>query len=170
MSDLIDDLLSYSRAGLQKLELRPVNLASMVKWRVEELQAQEPRWNLQLIIKDPPLAYGDLVLLEQVVANLVDNALKFTKDQETPIIEVGGWTENNENIYYVKDNGVGFDMNYADKLFVVFQRLHSGPDFGGTGVGLAIVRRIVARHGGRVWAKGKVGEGATFYFSLPRKS
>ena len=83
MSDLIDDLLSYSRAGLQKLELRPVNLASMVKWRVEELQAQEPRWNLQLIIKDQPLAYGDLVLLEQVVANLVDNALKFTKDQET---------------------------------------------------------------------------------------
>jgi signal transduction histidine kinase/HAMP domain-containing protein len=169
MSELIEDLLSLSRVGLQKLELRPLNLASMVKWQVEELQVKDRSRDLQLILKDLPLAYGDPVLLEQVMANLLDNAVKYTKDRERSVIEVGGWIENNQNIYYVKDNGVGFDMSYADKLFGVFQRLHTEREFTGTGVGLAIVRRIVTRHGGRVWAEGKVDEGATFYFSLPRQ-
>jgi light-regulated signal transduction histidine kinase (bacteriophytochrome) len=108
-------------------------------------------------------------MIRQVFSNLLSNAFKFTKPMEAGIIEVSCITGENGNIYYVKDNGVGFDMQHAAKLFEVFQRLHSADKFEGTGVGLAIVQRIVERHGGRVWADGKVNEGATFYFTLPKE-
>ena len=106
-------------------------------------------------------------MLRQVYINLLSNAIKFSRDREIQKIEVGAEVKDGETVYYVKDNGVGFDMRYADKLFGVFQRLHSVNEFTGTGIGLAIVKRIISRHGGRVWAQGVVGAGATFYFSLP---
>ena len=121
---------------------------------------------LQLNIKELPTALGDQPMIRQVIVNLLSNAIKFTRPREPSIIEVGGWSKENENIYYVKDNGVGFDIKYVNKLFGVFQRLHTRSEFEGTGVGLAIVQRIIHRHGGRVWAEGEVDKGATFYFTL----
>ncbi len=123
---------------------------------------------IQFDIKPLPPAYGDEGLLHQVFFNLLFNAIKFTRSRENAIIEVGGYVEGTENVYYVKDNGIGFDMQYADKLFGAFQRLHSDKQFEGTGIGLAIVQRVIQRHDGRVWAEGKVNEGATFYFTLPK--
>jgi light-regulated signal transduction histidine kinase (bacteriophytochrome) len=107
-------------------------------------------------------------MIQQVFLNLLTNAIKFTGNKDTAVIEVGGHSGENENVYYVRDNGVGFDMQYADKMFGPFQRLHSDKEFSGTGIGLAIVQRIIQRHGGRIWAEGKVNEGATFYFTLPK--
>jgi light-regulated signal transduction histidine kinase (bacteriophytochrome) len=106
-------------------------------------------------------------MIRQVFMNLLSNAIKFTKFKETGMIEIGGWIQNGENIYYVRDNGAGFDMEKANELFRVFKRLHNAEEFEGNGVGLALVQRIIHRHGGRVWAEGKINEGATFYFSLP---
>jgi two-component system sensor kinase len=124
---------------------------------------------MKLTLNSMPSGYGDSTLIKQVYFNLLSNAVKFTKLRDPARIEAGGYTEGNEDVYYIKDNGVGFDMAYYDKLFGVFQRLHSPDDFEGTGVGLANVQRIIHRHEGRVWAEGKVDEGATFYFSLLRK-
>ena len=168
MAQLIDDLLALSRLGRQQIRKSAINLTAMTDQVFQHLQSQEPERNLQLAIGDLPEAFGDHNLINQVMINLLANAVKYTKSRKTAEIEVGGWSEGDENIYYVKDNGLGFDVRYADKLFVAFQRLHSGQEYEGTGVGLAIVQRIIHRHGGRVWAEGKVDQGATFYFALPK--
>jgi two-component system sensor kinase len=122
-----------------------------------------------LKIESIPSAHGDRSLMRQVFVNLLSNATKYSRLKEQAVIEIGGRPENGNNIYYVKDNGAGFDMKYANKLFGVFQRLHGPEEFEGTGVGLAVVQRIIHRHGGRVWAEGKVNEGATVFFTLPRE-
>ncbi len=168
MAALIDDLLALSRVGRHEIRKASVNLTAMVNRVFEQLKSQNPERDLQYIIKDLPLAHGDASLINQVIVNLLTNAVKYTKRRKTAVIEVGGMCEENETIYYVKDNGIGFDERYADKLFGVFQRLQSGDEYEGTGVGLAIVKRIIQRHGGRVWAEGKVDGGATFSFALPK--
>ena len=125
--------------------------------------------NQKVEIAALPTSSGDRAMMRQVFVNLLSNAIKFSCRKENPVIKVGGSIQGNEAVYFVRDNGVGFDMKYVDKLFGVFQRLHAVNDFEGTGIGLAIVKRIITRHGGRVWAEGQVNEGATIYFALPIK-
>jgi signal transduction histidine kinase len=167
MGKLIEDLLTFSRLGRKGMEKKEINMEKLAKDVFEQLKDTAAQRKLKMKINALPPARGDESLIREVLQNLLSNAIKFTKDEDTSLIEVGGKVEDKENIYYVKDNGVGFDMKYVDKLFGVFQRLHSQEDFKGTGVGLAIVQRIIHRHGGRVWAEGKVNKGTTFYFTLP---
>jgi PAS domain S-box-containing protein len=167
MDQLIKDLLALSRLKRQDFKVVEIDVSGLAKDVFEELRALVPDRKLRLSVNHPPPGKGDPSLLRQVIVNLLSNAIKFTRKRDTAHIEVGGFAGGGENTYYVRDNGVGFDMADAEKLFGVFQRLHSADEYEGTGVGLAIVRRIIARHSGRVWAEGKVDEGATFYFSLP---
>ena len=169
MGQLIDDLLAFSRLGRTDLATGPVDMKELTQLVADEVQRTEAGRNGSLEIRiDPlPAARGDRGLLRQVMSNLLLNAAKFTRDRPSAKIEVGSQADGGQTVYYVKDNGAGFDARYADKLFGVFQRLHSAEQFDGTGVGLAIVKRIVQRHGGRVWAEGAVNQGATFYFTLP---
>jgi signal transduction histidine kinase len=169
MGELISDLLTFSRLGRKEIIKTKINMENLARAIFEELRSATPQGKFKTMINALPSAFGDESLIREVLTNLISNAIKFSKNEKSPVIEVGGKLENNENIYYVKDNGAGFDMKYSDKLFGVFQRLHSQQEFKGTGVGLAIVRRIIERHGGRVEAEGKVGKGATFYFTLPKK-
>jgi PAS domain S-box-containing protein len=167
MAQLIDDLLAFSRAARRDLRPVPVDMVAFARDAFDE-QLSEPESNrYRLKVGDLPGACGDPAMLRQVWANLLSNAVKFTAPKEDPVIEVFGEVDGEDAVYHIRDNGVGFDMRYADKLFGVFQRLHSSREFEGTGVGLALVQRIVHRHGGRVWAEGVVGEGATFSFALP---
>jgi PAS domain S-box-containing protein len=167
MGQLIDDLLAFSRLGRQELATARVDMNDLVTHIAEGLRRTEGDRAVDLAIDPLPPARGDRDLLRQVITNLLQNALKFTRRRDGARIAVGARAEDGETVYYVKDNGAGFDQRYADKLFGVFQRLHRLDEFEGTGVGLAIVQRIVHRHGGRVWAEGKVDGGATFYFTLP---
>jgi signal transduction histidine kinase len=169
MGQLIDDLLALSRLGRKELRIEELDLSKLTESVCKNLKWQNPDRPLQFTVKPMPAARGDQGLIRQVLVNLLGNAVKFTGSMEKTEIVVGGFTDEDESIYFVRDNGVGFNMKYADKLFDVFNTLHKRKEFKGTGVGLAIVKRIVERHGGRVWAEGKVGEGATFYFSLPKK-
>jgi light-regulated signal transduction histidine kinase (bacteriophytochrome) len=169
MSELIDDLLALSRLGRKEIEVSDIDMDKLLKGLFDELGLDTHNGKVHFTIKPLPSAHGDIGMIRQVFANLLLNAIKFTKPKEVAVIEVGGYTEDSKNVYYVKDNGVGFDMQYKDKLFGVFQRLHSGEEFEGTGIGLSIVQRILNRHGGKIWAEGKVNEGATFYFALPVK-
>jgi PAS domain S-box-containing protein len=170
MSQLIDDLLTFSRLGRRKVKVAALDMENLVRTVVEELQNtlgdRIVEWNL----KPLPATRGDRALMHQVWVNLLDNALKFTRSQKAAVIEVGCRPVGDEDIFYVKDNGVGFDMQFAHKLFGVFQRLHRYEEFEGTGVGLALVQRIVQRHGGHAWGEGQVNGGACFYFSLPRQA
>jgi len=169
MSALIDDFLTLSRIGRKEIERSKIDMDKLAQTTFDEIKATVPEREIQFDIKPLPPAHGDDGLLHQVFFNLLFNAIKFTRCRENAIIKVGAYVEGPENVYYVKDNGVGFDMQYAEKLFGAFQRLHSDKEFEGTGIGLALVQRIIHRHGGRVWTQGKVNEGATFYFSLQKK-
>ncbi|HKZ57116.1 MAG TPA: response regulator [Thermodesulfovibrionales bacterium] len=169
MENIIDDLLALSRIGRKDVELSDIDMHELAKAVFDEVKAVNPERKLQFNVKPLPPAHGDKGMIRQVFFNLLSNAIKFTKPKEVPIVEVGGSADGSKNVYYVKDNGVGFDMQYANQLFGAFQRLHSDEEFEGTGIGLAIVKRIVNRHDGKIWAEGKENEGATFYFSLPKK-
>jgi two-component system sensor kinase len=168
MGNLIDGLLAFSRLGRQALVSSEVDMSELAHDAFAEVNSAEAGRNVQVRIASLPAALGDRVLFKQVFINLLSNALKFTRGRNPAIIEVGCETDGDDNAFYVRDNGVGFDMQYADKLFGVFQRLHAVNEFEGTGLGLAIVQRIVHRHSGRVWAEGAVGQGATIFFSLPK--
>jgi two-component system, sensor histidine kinase and response regulator len=167
MSHLIDDLLAFSRLGRKPLVVRRVDMARLAESAVSEVQLAAPGRRWEVRVNPLPEAHGDEALLQQVWSNLASNASKYSSGQATTVLEIGGRQENGERIYYVKDNGVDFDMQYAGKLFQVFSRLHKASEFEGTGIGLALVYRIISRHGGRVWAEGSPGQGATFYFALP---
>ncbi len=167
LNQLFDQILALSRMGRQRMAISEVDMEQLVRNVFDELKPAFAGRELAVQIKPLPRCEGDLAMMRQVWVSLLDNAIKFTRKKSAAAVEVGGRTEGRENIYYVKDNGAGFDMQYADRLFGVFQRLHGVDEFEGTGVGLAIVKRIVTRHGGRVWAEGKVNEGAVFYFAVP---
>jgi PAS domain S-box-containing protein len=169
MGKLIDDLLSFSRLSRKEIQPAQVDMKALAYSVFGELTSESARERIDFKIGKLPTANGDPALLHQVWINLLSNAIKFTSKVERAVIEVGFKRSEAEAIYYVRDNGAGFDIQYVDKMFGVFQRLHSEDEFEGTGVGLAIVQRIVQRHGGRVWAEGEVGRGATLYFSLPRE-
>ncbi len=167
MAHLIDNLLSFSRLGRHEVKLLTIDMAGLVQETFRQLKSVVPERQVELTLDTIPSCRGDRAMLREVVRNLLANAIKFTRPRESAVIEVGARTERDQNVYYVRDNGVGFDMQYAEKLFGVFQRLHSTAEFEGTGVGLAIVQRVIHRHGGRVWARARVDQGATFYFTLP---
>ncbi|MEW6586034.1 MAG: ATP-binding protein [Nitrospirota bacterium] len=166
MNRYIDELLAFSRSEKQEMKLEDIDMAELVRNVLEELKSFTSD-KTAIRIKELPSVHGDPILLRQVLYNLIANALKFTKYKEAPAIEIGCSRRKNELICYVKDNGAGFDMAQADKLFKIFHRLHRGDEFEGTGLGLAICQRIINRHGGKMWAQAKVNEGASFYFSLP---
>jgi PAS domain S-box-containing protein len=168
MGELIDDLLAFSRTGRLALEKTSVNLDEMVRETVDSFQADTKGRNIDWQIDPLPVVWCDHNLLRQVLSNLISNAVKFTGGHAEAKIEIGcAPVTNGETVIFVRDNGAGFDPRYAQKLFGVFQRLHSAAEFEGTGIGLANVRRIIGRHGGRTWAEGAVEGGATFYFSIP---
>ncbi len=168
MGQLIDELLDFSRIGRKSLNTQPVRLNEIIQEVVESLAPEIAGRQIEWHIPALPPATADPLLLRQVYANLLGNAVKYTGKREAARIEVGSLTQNGETIYFVRDNGAGFDMQYADKLFGVFQRLHCEDEFEGVGIGLAIVRRIIERHGGRIWAEAQVDKGATFYFTFER--
>ncbi len=167
MAQLIDDLLDFSRAGRHELRRGPVDMTALARLAFEGLAGAQPGPGLTFHLAPLEDATGDPSLLKQIWVNLMSNALKFSAGRTPSVIEVGGRRDGAQLVYWVRDNGVGFDDRYAHKLFGVFQRLHAAGEFPGTGVGLAIVKRIVTRHGGRVWAESRLEEGATFFFSLP---
>jgi PAS domain S-box-containing protein len=168
MGVLIDDLLAFSRMGRQELARSSVDLNALVRTITVELERATRGRTIIWRITELPVVSADPTLMRAVLTNLISNAVKFTRPRAVAEIEIGSRAEETEAVVFVRDNGVGFDMKYRDKLFGVFERLHHGADFEGTGIGLANVRRIIGRHGGRTWAEGEVGRGATFYFSLPR--
>ena len=167
MGQLIDDLLTFSRLGKQTINSQPVDMESLAREVVSEVLSRQSNRDIQCDIQGLPAVQGQSNMLRQVWLNLIDNAVKFTQKAKPSLISIGGRKEATQCVYFIKDNGVGFDMRFANKLFGVFQRLHSDSEFSGTGVGLALVKRIVQRHGGKVWATGEPGQGATFYFALP---
>lgn len=170
MTQLINDLLRLSRLGRQDLVKKSIRTNALVQDVIRELQQDPANRDTEIRVGSLPDCFGDESLLRQVWVNLLSNAFKFTRKQNAPSIMVECQQDGAEKVYTVRDNGAGFEMNYAKKLFGVFQRLHRQDEFEGTGVGLSIVKRIVHRHGGRIWAEGEVNKGATFYFTLGNES
>ena len=171
MGLLIDELLAFSRIGRQPIERQPIDMERLAKDVFDELAAGCPERKIHLDLQHLPSARGAGAMIRQVWVNLISNAIKFTKNRDIAEIQIGSLVDNDgDSVYYIKDNGAGFDMRHAEKLFGVFQRLHSQQEFPGTGVGLALVQRIIQRHGGRVWADSKPDEFATFSFTLPKQS
>lgn len=166
MAQLIDDLLSLSRVSRAVLHSAPVDLAAIAWTVLANLQRSEPDRKVEFVVPKEMPARGDARLLAIVLENLLGNAWKFTRKNALVRIELGEQRQAGGSVYFVRDNGAGFDMAYADKLFAVFQRLHAANEFEGTGIGLVTVQRIIHRHGGRIWAEAEVGRGATFYFTL----
>jgi PAS domain S-box-containing protein len=169
MGQLIDDLLTFSRLGRQAMSVAEIDMGELAQSVYEELYAQTSGRRIAFTMGTIPPAHGDRPLMRQVLVNLIANAIKFTQTRERASIEFGYQATADQGAYYVRDNGVGFEMQYAGKLFGVFQRLHAMTEFEGTGVGLALAYRIITRHGGTAWAEGHVDQGATFYFSLPER-
>ena len=171
MGQLIDDILAFSRSGRVELNFSRIDMEKLTHEVIEELRTSVgvDENKVQIEIEPIPPCSGDRAMMHQVMVNLLSNAIKFSGLKNPATIKVGGSLQRAEAVYFVRDNGAGFDMQYADKLFGLFQRLHAVDEFEGTGIGLAIVKRIVTRHGGRVWAEGKLNEGATIYFALPTK-
>ena len=166
MGRLIDDLLAFSRLNRHALKRQRLAPADLIQQALDALSPEIQGRNVRFQLEDLPPCRADATLLRQVFVNLLSNAIKFTRRCESAVIEIGSRPGNEERVYFVRDNGVGFDMQYYDKLFGVFQRLHRAEDYEGTGVGLALVQRIIHRHGGRLWAEGVRDIGATFYFTL----
>ena len=166
MGELIDDLLSFSRLGRGLMNRRSVDIGQLVRDILNELRPQHEGRIVEFTVGHLPWCYGDPALLKQAWVNLLSNAIKYSRGRTPAVIEIGCRREHGEDVYFVRDNGAGFDMAYADKLFGVFQRLHRTDQFEGSGVGLAIVHRIVQRHGGRLWAEGEEDRGAAFHFTL----
>jgi light-regulated signal transduction histidine kinase (bacteriophytochrome) len=165
MGNMIDDLLELARVSRTQLNKKPVNLSDLATCTIKSLKETDPHRFMESVISDGLITQGDKQLLMLLMANLLGNAWKYTSKNPAAKIEFGKVVDAGQEIFYVRDNGVGFDMAYSDKLFGVFQRLH-GSEFEGNGIGLATVKRIVDRHRGRIWAESKLGEGATFYFTL----
>ncbi len=166
MGQLIDGLLAFSKMGREPLHKQAVRPASIVRRVLEDLPAEPKGRNVEISVGDLPTCGADPILLQQVYANLLSNALKYSRQRDPAVITVGCRRIDSIPTYFVQDNGAGFDMQYADQLFGVFQRLHRSDEFEGNGVGLAIAQRIVRRHGGRMWAEAELDKGATFYFTL----
>jgi signal transduction histidine kinase len=170
MAQYIDDMLAFSSIGRMVMMPAKIDMEGLVREVVAELGHAADARDLKIETGKLPPVFADRSMMRLVMYNLLSNAIKFSRSKATALIEVGARAEGKETVYFVRDNGAGFDMQYAGKLFGVFQRLHGVEEFEGVGIGLAIVKRIVTRHGGRVWAEGKVNEGATFFFTLPRSA
>jgi len=168
MSQLIDDLLGLSRVTLREMALRKVDLSDTVRRVAGELQKGDPDRKVTFAVADGAVVAADPRLMRVAMQNILGNAWKFTSKHATARIEFGVEEREGERVFFVRDDGAGFDMAYVDKLFTPFQRLHSRAEFEGTGIGLATVQRILRRHGGRVWAEGAVEQGAAFFFTLPQ--
>ncbi len=166
MGNLVDDLLDFSRLGKTEIARSPVDMEEMVKGVIQEVRAANPEIPVKIEVKEMHLANCDADLVKQVWMNLISNAVKYSRKKENPVVQIGSTGINGSQIFYVKDNGAGFDMEHSEKLFKVFQRLHKVSEYEGTGVGLALTHRIVSKHGGKIWAEAKPNEGATFYFTV----
>jgi PAS domain S-box-containing protein len=166
MSTLIDDMLALSRAGRTELQLRPVKFNDIINYVIRDFKEEIESRGISLKIGDVPVIKCDLILMQTVFSNLISNAIKFTRGQDKPEIEIG--YDGGKDVIFVRDNGIGFDMQYHDKIFQVFQRLHLPEEYEGTGIGLAVVKRIINRHNGEIWAESEIGKGTTFFIKLPK--
>jgi light-regulated signal transduction histidine kinase (bacteriophytochrome) len=166
MSQLIDDLLAFSRLGRKSIQKSNLNMDDLIESALVDI-SKTTEHKAKIVVSPLHPVVGDYALLNQVFVNLISNAIKYSSKKSEPLVEIFSKKSNGEVTFTVKDNGDGFDMKYADKLFGVFQRLHTPEEFDGTGVGLAIVHRVIAKHGGKVWGTGEPGKGATFSFTLP---